>query len=202
MKFADQTFSQEFANAARGTIAILRGQRDCASYFDLSLRGLAGSFVAFFISIAMSIFLPALVSDTSASSTDLLARQGGELASAPGSVTVLFIIVALALFQIGFGAIALRQFNRLDGLLSYLVMDNWTGFFSTALSVILLMIGDPGGISMLIVLAVALISKINICRLVLDLKAAQIAMFLVAQLIGVLSGLILLEAILPGFKIA
>lgn len=193
----NQTFSQELINAFRGTLEILRGRREGAAHFDFSMRGLAGSFIAFFLGAALSLLAPGFTSDPNVT----LSEQAGESIGSQGSLVILGVVVLLFLFQVGFGAIALLQFKKIDMLIPYLVSDNWAGLFIGALSAILLFLGNPGGISLLIVIGFALTSKINICRLILGLKPVQIAMFLVAQFIGVLSGLILLEILLPGVRI-
>ena len=40
------TFAEEMMAAGRGVIGLLTGDRQAGSYFDLSNRGLAGSFIA------------------------------------------------------------------------------------------------------------------------------------------------------------
>lgn len=192
-----QTFIQEAVNAWRGTLEILRGRREGAARFNFNMAGVAGSFVAFFLGAALSLFSPSFSMDTTAN----LSERAGESITSQGSLAILGVIVVLSIFQVGFGAIALFQFNKLDGLIPYLVSDNWAGLFISALSAILLILGNPGGMSILIVIGIALTSKINIARLIMGLTPAQIAMFLVAQFIGVLSGLILLEVMVPGVKI-
>ncbi len=192
-----QTFIQEAVGAWRGSLEILRGRREGATRFNFSMAGLAGSFVAFFLGAALSLFSPGF----STESTTNLSERAGESIASQGSLAILGVIVVLSIFQVGFGAIALFQFNKLDGLISYLVSDNWAGLFISALSTLLLLLGGPGGISLLIVIGIALVSKVNISRLILGLRPAQIAMFLVAQFIGVLSGLILLEVMIPGVNI-
>ncbi len=192
-----QTFIQEAVSAWRGSLEILRGRREGAARFNFSMAGVAGSFVAFFLGAALSLFSPGFSADT----TTNLSERAGESIASQGSLAILGVIVVLSIFQVGFGVIALFQFNKLDGLISYLVSDNWAGLFISALSTLLLLLGGPGGISLLIIIGIALVSKVNISRLIVGLRPAQIAMFLVAQFIGVLSGLILLEVMIPGVNI-
>src|SRR3546814_4223802 len=61
-------------------------------------------------------------------SSDLALGMNGPAASIARSVVMVTILVAL---QIGYSAIVLRQLKRLDGLVPYLVADNWATFFIT-----------------------------------------------------------------------
>ena len=168
--------------AARGCVALISGDRRAAEYFDFSLRGLAGSFIAFLMATAFSAYLPALTgsSDNGGSISRLLLMAG-----------LLFAI------QIGFSALVLRQFKRMDGLVPYLVADNWATFFLTAISSVLAVFGISGDFVLVVVGLVVLVMEINIARLIVTLTPWQIVTFLVAQAFGVSIGLILIGLVFP-----
>ncbi len=178
---------QETIDAGRGTLAILLGRRNAGDFFDLGMRGLAGSFIAFLVAATLNAFLPAIIG-------------GGEavensVALTP-SMAIMMVLVLFAV-QTSFGALALRHFDRLDGLVPYLVADNWATFFITGLSIGLLFLDMGAQVSVLIIGGAVLISEINIARLIVTLKPMQIAIFLIAQLVGILVGLMILGSFLP-----
>ena len=177
------TLIDELVAAARGVVAILRGDRKAAQYFDFSRRGLAGSFIAFLVATAFSAYVP------------LIGGGGQDTQISTGRL----LVMAVFLFgvQIGFSALVLRQLNRLDGFVPYLVADNWATFFITALTTLLALFGVSGDLVVIIVGILVLIVEINIARLIATLGPWQIAMLLVAQLVGVSLGLIVVGILFP-----
>ena len=158
------------------------GDRSAPSYFDFSLRGLAGSAIAFLLATVVNAYLPALLG----------------LGAEAGSVVRGLLMVALLLaLQIGFAAIVLRQLKRLDGLVPYLVADNWVTFFITLLSTGLMLAGVSGDVIIISIGILVIVVEINIARLIVTLAPLQIAMLLIAQLVGVSIGLLFIGIIMP-----
>jgi hypothetical protein len=176
------TILEEMTAAWRGLLALITGDRKAATYFDFSLRGLAGSFIAFLAITAVNSTLPVALG------------LNGPAASIGRSVLMVTVLFAL---QIGFAAIVLRQLKRLDGLVPYLVADNWATFFITLASTALALVGFSGDVTLIAIGILVIVVEINIARLIVTLSALQIAMFLVAQLVGVAIGLLLIGAIFP-----
>ena len=176
------TIIEELAAAARGVVAIVRGDKKAANYFDFSQRGLAGSFIAFLVITVFSAYLPVLT--------------GQADAQIPTS-RLLLMAAFLYAVQVGFSALVLRQINRLDGLVPYLVADNWATFFVTAASSIVGIFGPAGDFGLVVAALLVLVIEINIARLIVTLSRWQIAMFLVAQVVGVLIGLMVIGSIFP-----
>jgi hypothetical protein len=168
--------------AARGVLALIVGNRQAADNFDFSQRGLAGSFVAFLAVTAINAVLPSL-----------LGASGPE-ASAFRSVASVAILFA---FQIAFSVIALRQLKRLDGFVPYLVADNWATFFVTIVSTVMVMMGFGGDLAIIVIGILVIIIEINIARLIVTLSPLQIAIFLIAQLVGVSIGLLFVGMLFP-----
>jgi len=177
------TIIEELVAAARGVVAIVMGDRRAASYFDFSRRGLAGSFIAFLVATVFSAYLPQVTGGGDDSQI-----QTGKL-----------LIMAVFLFgaQVGFSALVLRQLNRLDGFVPYLVADNWATFFLTAISTLLNAFGLAGDFALIVLGILVLVVEINISRLIVTLSPWQIAMFLVAQVVGVAIGLIVIGLVFP-----
>jgi hypothetical protein len=176
------TFIDELKAAARGSVALLIGDRGAANYFDFSLRGLCGSAIAFLLATALNAYLPAL-----------LGMQVGS-----GTITRGLLMVALLLaLQIAFSAIVLRQLKRLDGFVPYLVADNWVTFFITLLSTGLMLFGVSGDVAIIGIGILVIVVEINIARLIVTLSPLQIAMFLIAQLVGVSIGLLIYGMVMP-----
>jgi hypothetical protein len=176
------TIFEEMRAAARGLLALITGDRKAATYFDFSQRGLAGSFIAFIAITGLNATLPTVL--------------GASGPAASISRSVLMVVVLFAL-QIGFAAIVLRQLGRLDGLVPYLVADNWATFFITLGSTALALVGFSGDMALIAIGILVIVVEINIARLIVTLSPLQIAMFLVAQLVGVSIGLLLLGAMFP-----
>ena len=168
--------------AGRGVVALIMGDRKAANHFDFSQRGLAGSFIAFLTVTAVNAVLPKMMGAT------------GTGASVFRSVVMIAVLYAL---QVGFSAIVLRQLRRLDGLVPYLVADNWATFFITIVSTIFALIGFSSDFVLIGIGLLVIIVEINIARLIVTLSPLQIAMFLVAQLVGVAIGLMVLGGLFP-----
>ncbi|HHS82432.1 MAG TPA: hypothetical protein ENJ68_02830 [Devosia sp.] len=183
----DTRFSDEMKLAARGTLAVLTGKADAARYFDFSHRGLAGSFIAFLIAITLNAYLP-----------DMLGGDPRTGSGGPSPSLAVFMALFLFVLQTVFGAFALKQFDRMDGFIPYLVADNWATFFITILSLGLILLDVSPQVFVFGVGGAVLVSEINISRLIVTLKPMQVVMFLLAQFIGILTGVILVGTLLPA----
>ncbi|HHY48848.1 MAG TPA: hypothetical protein GYA10_03790 [Alphaproteobacteria bacterium] len=176
------SFIEEMTAAARGVLAIIRGNRRAPEYFDLSQRGLVGSFIALLLVTGLNAVLPTLLG------------VRGPAGSVFRSVAMIAILFA---FQVGFSAIVLRQIRRLDGLVPYLVADNWATFYITIATSLLAIVGVGGDFALIAIGILVIVVEINIARLIVTLTPLQIAMFLIAQLVGVSIGLILIGVVFP-----
>jgi hypothetical protein len=174
------TFVEEMMAAGRGVIGLLTGDRQAGSYFDLSNRGLAGSFIALLLITALNAVLPII-----------LGSEGDSITRGVVTVVLLFAL------QLGFSVIVLRQVNRMDGLVPYLVADNWATFFLTLISAALAAAGLANDLSLIVLGVVVIIVEVNIARLIVTLPPLQIAMFLIAQLVGVSIGLAVIGFLFP-----
>jgi len=176
------TLVEEMITAGRGVVALVIGRRDASQYFDLTTRGLVGSFIALIVATTVNTYLPFV--------------QGAETEGGSAWQVLLFA-VNIYVLQIGFAAIVLNQFKRLDGLMPYLVADNWATFFITLLTIVLTFAGVGSDVTILMLGVLVLVVEINIARLIVTLTPMQIAAFLIAQLVAGFVGLIILGAIFP-----
>lgn len=179
---SNRTIIEEAVTAGRGVLALIMGDRRAAGYFDFSQRGLVGSFIAFIAVTALNAALPRLMG------------AAGADASIFRAVAMIAILFA---FQLGFSAIVLRQLKRLDGLVPYLVADNWATFFITLASTVLVLLGLSGDVALIAIGILVIVVEINIARLIVTLSPLQIAMFLIAQLVGVSIGLLVIGGLFP-----
>jgi hypothetical protein len=108
------------------------------------------------------------------------------------------IAVILFGFQIGFAAIVLRQMKRLDGLQPYLVADNWASVYISLGQLVLSFVGFQGEIAFFALSILVIVVEINIARLIVTLAPLQIAMFMIAQLVGVSIALIIVGMLFPS----
>lgn len=175
------TFLEELMAAGRGVAGLLIGDKRSGGYFDLSRRGLYGSFIAFLSVTALNAVLPAITGQ----------REPGGIARGVLMVAILFAL------QVAFTAIVLRQIKRTDGLVPYLVADNWATFFLTLISSAIAAAGLDSDFVLVVLAIVVIIIEVNIARLVVTLSPLQIAMFLIAQVVGVSIGLALIGLAFP-----
>ena len=167
--------------AGRGVFALLVGDRRAGTFFDFSQRGLAGSFIAFLAVTALNAILPTILGSKE-----------------PGGITRSIVMIAILFtLQVAFSAIVLRQLKRMDGLVPYLVADNWATFFLTLVSGALAAAGIEGDPVLIVLAIVVIVIEVNIARLIVTLTPLQIAMFLIAQLVGVLIGLAIIGFTFP-----
>jgi hypothetical protein len=175
------TFLEELMAAGRGVFALLIGDRRAGTYFDFSQRGLVGSFIAFLAVTGLNAVLPAILGS-----------------KVPGGITRSILMIAILFgLQLAFSAIVLRQLKRMDGLVPYLVADNWATFFLTLISGALAAAGIEGDAVLIVLAIIVIVIEVNIARLIVTLTPLQIAMFLIAQLVGVSIGLAIIGFTFP-----
>ena len=121
----------------------------------------------------------------------ILGSEQESIARGIATVALLFVL------QVGCSVIVLRQVGRMDGLVPYLVADNWATFFLTLISAALAAAGFANDFTLIVLGVVVLLVEVNIARLIVTLPPLQIAMFLVAQLVGVAIGLVVLGFLFP-----
>jgi hypothetical protein len=180
------TFLEELMAAGRGVVSLLIGDRKAGSYFDFSRRGLVGSFIALALARALAASLPMMLGPTT-----------------PGIVTrsIVFDVLLLVL-EVACSAIALRQMQRLDGMVPYLVADNWATFFRTLIAAALAAAGVSDQLTAIVLVVVAILIEVNIARVVVGLSPLQIAIFLIAQLVGASIAVLLFGQIFPASDLA
>ncbi|KKB77047.1 hypothetical protein VW29_19005 [Devosia limi DSM 17137] len=175
------TFVDEMTSAARGCWALLTGNRQAASYFDFSQRGLVSSFIAVIAGIVIAAYGPMLLG----------------FAQSPGTATqvVLGNIGAFAI-QALVAYLVLRQISRLDGFIPYLVASNWVTLLTAIALFIAPLLGGLGVLLLVAILVSMLVIFVNIGRLIVTLTPMQIATLCVAQIAAVLIGLLILSMII------
>jgi hypothetical protein len=175
-------FVDEALSAGRGVLALVVGDRKAPQYFDLSQRGLVGSFIALLAVTLLSVALPAVL------------PLGGADYSIARSAAISVLLFAL---QLGFAAIVLRQLKRMDGLQPYVIADNWASVYISLGQLVLTLGGVQGDFAFFALAILVLVVEINIARLIVTLSALQIAMFMVAQLVGVSIALLFISPLMP-----
>lgn len=166
----------------RGCVALVTGNRQAASHFDFSQRGLVGSLIAAVIGIALAGFGPFLI--------------GVPL---PAGAATQSIVVNALLFaaQAGTAFVALRQMGRQDGFVPYLVASNWVTLASAVLLLASTLLGPLGLVILLGVVVVALVTFVNIGRFIVTLTPVQIGLLFLSQAVGVFLALAIVAVMLP-----
>ena len=165
--------------AMRGYLALLLGRREAPGHFDFSQRGLVGSFIAVLIGIGLTTLQP---------------QPLGEPAAAGASIAVVVFASLIVGVQFGVAWFVLRLLGRGDGLVPFMVVQNWGTLFQAILGeAIFIGLGPPiamegdvpqltSGSLPLMVLAIAvIIVTINVARLILTLRPLHVALFVGAQ---------------------
>ncbi len=155
------------------------GDREVSRHFDLTLRGLYGSLIALLLVTAASAYLPVL-----------MGRPGGMLLGILGYGLLLSM-------QIGFSAIVLLQVKRLDGFVPYFTADNWASVYVTVGSTALSLMGISDEFLSVPIAVLVIVIAVNIGRLIIRLEPLQVAMFVVAQMVGAVIGSFVLSLFVP-----
>lgn len=182
MAQSPQTFTNELTAAARGCLALLTGKRDAPSHFDFSQRGLIGSLIAVILAVALAGFWPRLLGAPMPS--------GGATQSIIAS-GLIYAAQALTAY------VALKQMNRQDGFIPYLVATNWVALVSTLLLMASTLLGALGLVILLVLLVFAIASFINIGRFIVTLAPLQIGLLFLSQAVGVFLAFAVLALVLP-----
>lgn len=179
---ANATFIEELKAAARGTVALVMGDRNAPGYFDFSLRGLYGSIIAFLVVLTAQTYLPILLG----------------AGPRPGIITRIVVTDAILLATvIGATAVLLRQIRRTDALMPYLVALSWASSFIGAILIVATLFAIDGTTLLIGIGIVNLVIVINIARLIMTLPPLQIVMLLVAQLVGGVVAIMLIGFLVP-----
>lgn len=176
------TFLDEAVSAARGCWALVTGQKQAAAWFDFSQRGLIGSLIAVVIALALAGFGPMLLG---------VPISAGAPTQSIIMNAVLFVAQAITAY------IVLRQMGRSDGFVPYLVASNWVTLLTAVMMLISVMFGPVGLVILLAVVAVALLTFINIGRYIVTLKPMQIGLLFLSQAVGVFFAMGILVLLLP-----
>lgn len=175
------TFLDELLAAARGSVALLLGRREAARHFDFSQRGLVGSFIAVLIGIGLTALGPQPLSEPATATA--------------GTAMAVVIFEGLIIgIQFGVAWLVLRQLGRGDGLVPFMVVQNWGILFQAVLAeAIIVVFGPPiafegdvaqltSGSLPLVALAIAVfVVAINVARLILTLRPLHVLLFVGAQ---------------------
>lgn len=184
------TLIEEMIAAGRGMLALITSRRNASTYFNLTLVGLVGSFVAFFVSAGIS-------THTSSAVIDLLIADAiviPENATMQGWPGLLALLVSHAI-KLGFAAISLNWMKRVDGFVPFLVASNWADLFSITGFAILVYLGLGASVLVLIFGGMVFLVHINIARLIVTLRPMQIVLFFVTQFVGSVMAIIVISSL-------
>lgn len=181
MSAQNPSFAQEVISAADGSWRLLIGRREAPGYFTTDLRGLVSSFLALLVVVAITLVLNALTApaDFPLTSFDIFSSNA-----------------LLYLAMTGASWVALKFLGKQDMFIPYLAVDNWINAVLQIALALLGLINPQGDFVLLIALVAGLAARINNARLVVGLKAGGIVILIIAQMIGILIGLMFVGSIL------
>lgn len=166
------TLIEEAIAAGHGIYALLRGRREALNYFNLTLHGLTGSFIALIVVFALSLLLSRVLTPA-----DVPFHIWQPLVSTVISYLALYLIIDAMLKQFGHG----------DKLIAYLVVNNWSGALWSVLLPVTLIIGQvPAVFWTLGMLVAIIIVEVNMVRFIIGLNLWRMVVFLVGQVAGAL----------------
>lgn len=177
------TFWEETRRAARGCLAILRGERDAAEYFDLTLRGLIAPVIALLVVIGLIMQLMAISQ----------AQVGG-----PSPMAVLLAMILLAALSVVVLFYFLKFAGYGDRLVPFLVVIYWGNFYAILLLLVLSMIGLAGYLFLFGLVLVSIYFFVRTAQLIIGLNALMIVMLLVTQLAAGWVANAAMEVLLPS----
>lgn len=192
------TLIEEMITAGRGVVALIAGRRNAPSYFNLTMVGLVGSFIAFAITAGINTHAAQLI-------VDMVAIEEFQLPpeAAPAGWLALLAIVITYAIKMGFAALALNWMKRLDGFVPFLIASNWVDFFTIVVGLALSLLGLAGsGVVTMGFILVAFLAHINVARLIVTLRPMQIVFFLVTQMFGTFIVLTVLTGLLAPVPVA
>ncbi len=176
------TYIEEVREAAKGCLAILRGDRDAAEYFDLTLRGLVGSLIALVVAMALQAQIPVESPEDGAVLSPLAQIM---------LVSAVILVWAAVLYYF------LRFTGRLDRFVPFLVVYNWGNVFAAVIWLVVALAGFANLFMTLLIGAASIYFFVRAAMLIMDLGLALIAGLFVAELIAFTFALMLLDALVP-----
>jgi hypothetical protein len=176
------TLFEEARLAALGCLAILRGDKNAPAWFDLTLRGLAGSLIALVVIFGASILIP-VPNDTGDPTLGPLAQLIFICAVAAIWVTVLYFF--------------LRSVGRSNRLIPFLTINNWGSFYASVITLALGMVGFGGIFLLSIAWAASVYFLFRAALIVLEIRPLLVVALFAAQIVAGLFALMLLGVLLP-----
>jgi hypothetical protein len=181
------TFWDETLLAARGCLAILRGERDAPEYFDLTGRGLAGALIAFLVVIGIEAHIPV---DLATPESDVAVVAISPFVEV---LTVLMFsaVTAMAIY------LYLRIVQRADRFVPLAVVIVWGQALGT---LVLIAVSITGFAFLLLAFVLAVVSIyffIRAAMMVGGLSPMQVVGLIGVQLVSGLFSLTMLGAMLP-----
>lgn len=177
-------YFEEVREAAKGCVAILRGDRDAPEYFNLTLHGLVGAVIALLVTMALPVEIQTAVPETQAR----LSPLGALLVTA--TVAVAWVIVPYYF---------LRVVGRPDRFVPFLVVGVWGESFLNVAVFILALVGLGNLLVIFAATFVALYYFVRAAMLVVGLSVGMAIGLIVLELVAAWFTLILVSGVLNAF---
>lgn len=174
------TLMEETRSALAGSWRLIVGRRDAPGYFFTDLRGLASSFIALLVSVAVTFLISAMVAPSGV------------------GISAFAALVQNALLYAGImGAswIVMRLTGTTDKFVAFVTVENWVNAIVSIILAIVAMVTLSAELILILAVVVGFLARINNARLVVGMKAGQIIMLIVVQTIGMMIALLAVGAI-------
>ena len=174
------TLAEETRSALVGSWRLILGRRDAPGYFFTDLRGLASSFIALLVSVAVTFLISAL-----------LVPEG-----AGGSTFAALVQNALLYAGImGSSWVVLRLTGHTERFVAFVTVENWVNAIVSVLLAFVALATLSAELILILAVVIGFVARINNARLVVGMKAGQIVMLIVVQTIGMMIALLAVAAI-------
>lgn len=174
------TLFEETRSAIVGSLRLVLGRRDAPTYFFTDLRGLASSFIALLVSVALTFIISAMIAP---------AGPGGSTFAA---------LVQNALFYasiMGSSWVVLRLTGLTHRFVAFVTVENWVNAIVSAVLAVVAVVTFSAELILILAVVIGFLARINNARLVVGMKAGQIAMLIVVQTIGMMIALLAVGAL-------
>lgn len=169
------TLLEETRSALVGSGRLIIGRRDAPGYFFTDLRGLASSFIALFVSLAVTFAFSAMIAPEGAggSTFSALVQNGLLYAGIMGASWVVFRLTGFS-----------------EKFIAFVTVENWVNAVVSVLLAVVALLTLSAELILIIAVVVGFLARINNARLVVGMKAGQIVMLIIVQTIGMMIALL------------
>lgn len=176
----NRPYLEEMIDAAKGVFALIRGEKDKLGYFNFSLSGLVGSFIAVLIGLTLQ---------------EIFSGPGPEDLQVPAWANLLsYTLLYATPFLVAYGFLSI--IGQRERMLAYMVANNWASFFFTLIIVAIFIFQLLASVGYFVIVVLTILVFWRTARIILGFTMPQTIIFFVATIMAVLMAAMLTVNIL------